>query len=133
MTKPFAQRAGLLERPGADALLKDVVENADDRLKMAGDIIDFDHDIKKAVDAASMHLPKFGITGAATQQVFAGDFSDELIDGVKKMGLRIEVVPNNLTSRAPRGYVVGATIDPASGQRQAVSSKILNASALGQE
>lgn len=96
-------------------------------------VIDFNQDIKTAIDAPSMHFPKFSATGAATQQVFAGDFSVELIDEVKKMGLRIEVIPNNIGSRSPRGYVVGASIDQKTGQRQAVSSKILNASALGQE
>lgn len=96
-------------------------------------LLDFGQDVKTAIDAPSMHLPKFGTDGPPTQQVFAGEFSEKLIEGVKKLGLKIEVVPNNLKSRAPRGYVVGATIDPQSGQRQAVSTKMFNASALGQK
>ena len=41
--QPFAHRACLLERPGAQQTLRDVVQGADDRLKMAGDILDFDY------------------------------------------------------------------------------------------
>jgi glutamyl-tRNA synthetase len=38
---PFAQRAGLLSKEDATAKLAAIVEGADDRLKMAGDILDF--------------------------------------------------------------------------------------------
>lgn len=96
-------------------------------------VIDFDQSIKAAIDAPSMHLPAYSVTGAASQQVFEGDFSDELMTKLKKMGLRIKVVPNDLKSRAARGYVVGVSIDRDSGMRQAVSTKILNATALGQK
>ncbi len=41
--KPFAERGGLLAGEGADALLRTVVESAGDRLKMGGDIFDFDY------------------------------------------------------------------------------------------
>jgi glutamyl-tRNA synthetase len=41
--KPFAQRAGLLDTADAEAKLRAVVEGAEDRLKMAGDILDFDY------------------------------------------------------------------------------------------
>ncbi|GAA4458397.1 glutamate--tRNA ligase [Novipirellula rosea] len=41
--KPFAERAGLLEEPGSDAKLGEVVHGAGDRLKIAGDILDFDY------------------------------------------------------------------------------------------
>lgn len=96
-------------------------------------IIDFGQDFKTAIDSPSLHLSKFGVGGQPAQQVFAGEFSDELIDGAKNMGLRMEVVPNNMKSTAPRGYVDGASINPVSGERQAVGSKILNARALGQK
>jgi glutamyl-tRNA synthetase len=43
LAKPFAQRAGLLEGPDAERTLNAVVEGASDRMKMAGDIIDFDY------------------------------------------------------------------------------------------
>jgi glutamyl-tRNA synthetase len=41
--KSFAQRAGLLDTADAEAKLRAVVEGAEDRLKMAGDILDFDY------------------------------------------------------------------------------------------
>ncbi len=41
--KPFAQRAGLLNEPGSEAKLDAVVAGAEDRMKMAGDILDFDY------------------------------------------------------------------------------------------
>ena len=41
--KPFAKKAGLLEKPEAEAKLAEIVKGADDRLKMAGDILDFDY------------------------------------------------------------------------------------------
>lgn len=41
--RPFAQRAGLLDAPNAEQALRAVVDGASDRLKMAGDILDFDY------------------------------------------------------------------------------------------
>jgi glutamyl/glutaminyl-tRNA synthetase len=43
LVKPFAQNAGLLEGPDSQQTLDAVVEGASDRMKMAGDIIDFDY------------------------------------------------------------------------------------------
>ncbi len=43
LAKPFAQRAGLLVGADAEQTLHAVVEGASDRMKMAGDIIDFDY------------------------------------------------------------------------------------------
>lgn len=43
LAAPFAQKAGLLAGPDAVQTLKAVVEGASDRMKMAGDIIDFDY------------------------------------------------------------------------------------------
>ncbi len=43
LVKPFAQRAGLLDSPDAESKLTAVVAAANDRMKMAGDIIDFDY------------------------------------------------------------------------------------------
>ena len=41
--KPYAEKAGFMEGPEAAQKLQAVVEGAGDRLKMAGDIIDFDY------------------------------------------------------------------------------------------
>src|SRR6056297_4194462 len=41
--RPFAQRAGLLEGPDAEAKLRQIVDGAGDRLAMAGDILNFDY------------------------------------------------------------------------------------------
>jgi len=41
--RPFAKRAGLLNAPQAEDKLVRVVAGADDRLKMAGDILNFDY------------------------------------------------------------------------------------------
>lgn len=96
-------------------------------------LLDYEMDIKAALDAPSIHLPAYRATGEATQQVFSGDFSDDLIEGVKNLGLRIDVMPNNARSRAARGYIVGATIDAETGQRAAVATQLANAPAVGQE
>ncbi len=42
-TRPFAERAGLLKGEDADQRLRDVVEAAHDRLKIAGDILEYDY------------------------------------------------------------------------------------------
>lgn len=41
--RPFAERGGLLDADGAEDKLEAVVAGADDRLRMSGDIIDFDY------------------------------------------------------------------------------------------
>ena len=41
--RPFAQKAGLLEDDRAESTLTEVVEAAGDRLRIAGDILDFDY------------------------------------------------------------------------------------------
>ena len=43
LVKPFAQAAGFLTSDDAETMLATVVESAADRLKIAGDIIDFDY------------------------------------------------------------------------------------------
>ncbi len=96
-------------------------------------LLEYDRDIKSSIDAPSMHLPEFGDNGMATQRVFAGDFSEELINGVKELGLRIIVQASGIKSREGRGYVVGASIDPSTGKRAAVATDVLNATAMGQD
>jgi gamma-glutamyltranspeptidase/glutathione hydrolase len=92
-------------------------------------LLGYGKDIKESIDAPSHHTPGFG--GEASATVFEGDFSDELLDAVRAMGLTVNVVPNTFATRGPRGWVVGATIDPETGERQAAASYIMNAQAMG--
>jgi gamma-glutamyltranspeptidase/glutathione hydrolase len=92
-------------------------------------LIDFGMGIKEAVDEPSWHLPEFSATGLGAQQIFEGDFCNHLIDGTRELGLDLKVVPKGLASRAPRGYVVGASID-AEGVKRAVATDTVNGRAV---
>ena len=92
-------------------------------------LLDWKKDIKAAIDAPSLHLPAFNALGQPTQQVIEGDFDPALIDKAKALGLDIEIVPAGIESRAPRGYVVGLSID-ADGTRRAAATYLLNGLAL---
>ena len=93
-------------------------------------LIDRQMDIKEAIDAPSQHLPKYAPDGSSEIQVFEGDFPEGLIEQVRAMGQGVLVHPQTIEARAPRGYVVGATIDPVTGEYRAVSTKMFNARAL---
>jgi len=92
-------------------------------------LLGYGRGIKEAIDAPSHHDPGFGAEASA--MVFAGDFSDELLEAVREMGLEVKVVPNTFATRGGRGWVIGATIDPRTGTRQAAASFIMNAQAMG--
>lgn len=92
-------------------------------------VLDWEMDIKQAIDAPSPHLPAFGPLGSPSIQVIEGDFSPELLEAVRGLGLKINVVPAGVESRAPRGYVVGATI-AADGKRRAAATTLLSGLAL---
>ena len=89
--------------------------------------------IDAAITTASQHMPAFDKDGTSTPQVIEGDFSDELLAGVEKLGLHVARLPNTFEARAPRGYVIGATIDPVSGERRAATENFLNGLALAQK
>lgn len=91
--------------------------------------LDFNQDLRSAIQSPSMHLPEFDAFGNATQVVRKGDFSNEMIESLRKMGLKIKEVPKS--ERAQWGYVIGATIDQETGQRSAVSTSSFNAPAIG--
>ena len=57
------------------------------------------------------------------------EFSKRLLEGVKKLGL--DVAEIDAKNRGARGYVVGASLDPATGKRRAIATRTLNARALG--
>lgn len=90
-------------------------------------IMDFNMDLKEAINAPSLHTPKFLASGAIIPQVYSADFSHELLAGVKELGLEVEVMP--YTGGSP-GWVIGAMIDP-DGLRKAVPSLRGNGVALG--
>ncbi len=90
-------------------------------------IMDFNMGLKEAIDAPSLHIPKYIASGVSIPQVYAGDFSNELLAGVKELGLEVEVMPP--AGGAP-GWVIGAMIDP-DGLRKAVPSPRGNGVALG--
>lgn len=56
--KPFAQRAGLLNDPKANETLTQVIQEADDRLTIAGDILDFDYFFIDAYEVDSAAVEK---------------------------------------------------------------------------
>lgn len=96
-------------------------------------LIDFNMGIKQAIDAPSLHAPRFEADGSSKPQVFAGDFCGHLLAALAEMGLEVAVTPQ-LTSPVPRiyilrGYVIGAANDPEGG-KQAVATDVMNGRAL---
>jgi len=96
-------------------------------------LIDFNMGIKQAIDAPSLHAPKYEADGSSKPQVFTGDFCGHLLAALKEMGLEVAVVPQ-LTSPVPRiyilrGYVIGAATDPEVGYK-AVATDMMNGRAL---
>lgn len=96
-------------------------------------LIDFKMGIKQAIDAPSLHSPKYEADGSNRPQIFAGDFCGHLLDALRGMGLDVAVVPQSLSPVARiyimRGYAVGASVDPAGGY-QAVATDMINGRAL---
>jgi gamma-glutamyltranspeptidase/glutathione hydrolase len=88
-------------------------------------------DLKAAVDAPAPHLPKYDAAGGKTVQVSQGDFTPALLADAEKLGLKIQVYAGDSARIAPRGYIVGAAIDSATGVRRAVAPKTFNAPPLG--
>jgi gamma-glutamyltranspeptidase/glutathione hydrolase len=88
-------------------------------------IMGYNMGLKEAIDAPSQHAPKYNKAGTSVPQVFAGDFSDELINGVKELGLDVEIA-----LFYARGCVIGAMID-SDGKRKAVTNPYENGVALG--
>lgn len=89
--------------------------------------------LEEAMSAPSTHLPAFNTEEAMKPpavQVVDGEFSDELLDSVRGMGLEVKEFGNALEDRAPRGYVVGAVINE-DGSREAMGPRLFNAPALG--
>ncbi len=92
-------------------------------------LLDWNMDVKQAIDAPSPQLPAYGPQGTPTTQVIEGDLPSELLAAARRLGMQIEELPPGIESRAPRGYVVGATIG-ADGKRRAAATTLLNGLAL---
>ena len=90
-------------------------------------LIDFNQPIKPAIDTASMYAPApVGKGQGLSTHVYKGDFSEQLLQDVKELGLDL-VVEETVEKR---GNCVGATIDPVTSRLEAVSTKTLNAPAM---
>lgn len=87
--------------------------------------------LEEAMAAPSTHLPAFGSEGLMKPpavQVVEGEFSAELLEQARAMGLDVKEFPATLGARAPRGYVVGAMIRE-NGDYEAIAPKLFNAPA----
>ena len=96
-------------------------------------IMAYDASLEEAMAAPSTHLPAFNTEDymkPPAVQVVDGEFSDELLEKVREMGLDVREFPNTLEDRAPRGYVVGAMINDE-GVYEAVAPRLFNAPAEG--
>lgn len=89
-------------------------------------IMDFDMGLKEAIDAPSMQPQKNITRGFDVAQVHAGVLSDELLKGIRELGLEVEF----LNPGSNPGSVVGAMIDD-NGIRKGVPSPRDNGVALG--
>ena len=93
-------------------------------------IMDFDMGLKEAIEAPSLNHPKYGPAGNRIAAVFDGDFSDELLEGVKALGLEVEVIQPGGATGVMRGVVIGAMID-SDGKRKAVTNPFTMGVAIG--
>lgn len=78
---PFAKAAGLLDGEGADATLAQIVACSGDRLKMAGDILDFDYFFVEAFDFDDKAFQKRICKPENARDLLAG-FRDAIGGGV---------------------------------------------------
>ena len=102
-------------------------------VKVLTNIIDYGASGRAAVEAPSFVEPDFKAAGAApAETVVAGDYAPELLAAVRAKGMMIDEVPFALgvrtvasaPSRVPGvGNVAAIVIDPASGEREAVSAR----------
>jgi gamma-glutamyltranspeptidase/glutathione hydrolase len=93
-------------------------------------IMDFDMGLKEAIEAPSLNHPKYGPSGNRIAPVFDGNFSDELLEGVKALGLEVEVIQPRGATGVMRGSVIGAMID-SDGKRKAVTNPFVFGVAIG--
>jgi gamma-glutamyltranspeptidase/glutathione hydrolase len=90
-------------------------------------VLDFGMDPKKAVETVNFHLFS---TDLRKRSVTKGDFSEEIIEGVKEMGEELQVVSAQV-ARGFLGYWVGIRIDPETGKLEGGVSQQINGLVLG--
>jgi gamma-glutamyltranspeptidase len=89
-------------------------------------LLSADMGIKQAVDGPLLHLPTWNAEiEAFTANVIEGDFSADLLDRVRMLGLDVAVHPR--PGHNVSGSVIGATIDPVSGTLNAAGARGFNA------
>ncbi|MEX1148047.1 MAG: gamma-glutamyltransferase [Sphingomonadales bacterium] len=89
----------------------------------------FGMDVKKANDTPALMLQKFSPDGSQQAQVAAGEWNEDYLDRVRKLGLDIHVAPQS-EWRFGRGQWVAISIDPKDGGLRATASQDTNGSAV---
>jgi gamma-glutamyltranspeptidase/glutathione hydrolase len=92
-------------------------------LQMLANILDFGMDPQTAVD-----MPTFVGWGAG--QVEANMFDEKVLDGLRDMGLKIEIISSKQAGIS-RGYWAGVQIDPATGRMKGGVSRGLEGGVAG--
>ncbi|UCD75251.1 MAG: gamma-glutamyltransferase [Phycisphaerales bacterium] len=93
--------------------------------KVLFNLMDFGMDPKEAIDAGVI-LASLG----DHERVTEGEFSDELVEGVRQMGMEVEVVDSRTAGRY-RSSAVALAIDVESGLRIGGATSRFNGGALG--
>jgi len=90
-------------------------------------VLDFGMDPKKSVETVNFHLFS---TDLRKRSVTKGDFSEEIIEEVKKLGEELQIVTAQV-ARGFLGYWVGIRIDPETRKLEGGVSKQINGLVLG--
>jgi len=90
-------------------------------------VLDFGMDPKKAVETVNFHMFSSNLR---KRSVTKGDFSEEIIEGVKELGEEIQIVTAQV-ARGFLGYWVGIRIDPETGKLEGGVSPQINGLVLG--
>lgn len=90
-------------------------------------VLDFGMDPKKSVETANFHLFS---SNPRRRSVTKGDFSEEIIEGVRDLGEELQVVTAQV-ARGFLGYWVGIRIDSETGKLEGGVSRQINGLVLG--
>ena len=98
-------------------------------LQVLANILDFGMDPQTAVDAPAFVLHTWDYN-AAIGQVEKGTFDPELLEGVKKLGMKIKIAEVEELGMV-RGYWTGVQIDPQTGRKKGGVSRSLEGEVVG--